>query len=57
LIETVRPLLEDASPLVRAMAAWTWLRLAPAGERERARTAGLAAESDLAVRAEWERAA
>jgi epoxyqueuosine reductase len=57
LIEAVRPLLEDASPLVRAMAAWAWLRLAPAGERERARTAGLAAESDLAVRAEWERAA
>jgi epoxyqueuosine reductase len=57
LIEAVRPLLEDASPLVRAMAAWAWLRLAPAGEREHARTAGLAAENDPAVRAEWERAA
>jgi len=57
LLGAVRPLLEDTSPLVRAMAAWAWLRLAPAGERESARAAGLAAENDLAVRAEWERAA
>jgi epoxyqueuosine reductase len=57
LIEAVRPLLADASPLVRAMAAWAWLRLAPAAERERARAARLGAENDPAVRAEWERAA
>ena len=57
LLETVRPLLRDASALVRAMAAWAWLRLAPAAERERERASGLAAESDPAVRAEWERAA
>jgi hypothetical protein len=31
--------------------------LAPTAELERARTANLAAESDPAVRAEWERAA
>ena len=57
LLDAVRPRLADASPLVRAMAAWAWLRLVPAGEREHARTAGLAAENDPAVRAEWERAA
>jgi epoxyqueuosine reductase len=57
LLETVRPLLGDASPLVRAMAAWAWLRLAPASERERARAARLPAETEPAVRAEWERAA
>jgi len=57
LIEAVRPLLSDASPLVRAMAAWAWLRLAPPAEQERARVAQLHAENDPAVRAEWERAA
>ena len=53
LLDAVRPLLADASPLVRAMAAWTWLRLAPTAERERMRTAQLRSESDPAVRAEW----
>ena len=57
LIEAVRPLLSDASPLVRAMAAWAWLRLAPPAEQERARVARLHAENDPVVRAEWERAA
>ncbi len=57
LLQAVRPLLADTSPLVRAMAAWAWLRLAPAGERESTRTAQLSEESDPAVRAEWERAA
>jgi epoxyqueuosine reductase len=57
LLEAARPLLSDASPLVRAMAAWAWLRLSPAAERERARAAGLAAESDPAVRQEWQRRA
>ena len=55
LVETVRPLLADASPLVRAMAAWAWQRLAPASERERVRTARLAAETEPDVRAEWTR--
>jgi epoxyqueuosine reductase len=57
LLEAVRPLFADASPLVRAMAAWAWLRLAPAAERERARAAQLGSESDPAVRAEWARTA
>ncbi|MGH7124685.1 MAG: epoxyqueuosine reductase, partial [Stellaceae bacterium] len=57
LLEAVRPLLDDGSPLVRAMAAWAWLRLAPPAERERARLAQLRRESDPAVRAEWERSA
>jgi len=57
LFKTVHPLLTDASPLVRAMAAWAWLRLAPAADRERARIAQLRGESDPAVRAEWERPA
>ena len=57
LIAAVRPLLADASPLVRAMAAWAWLRLAPSVDRARARVDRLDAESDPAVRAEWERAA
>ena len=57
LLAAVRPLLADASPLVRAMAAWAWRRLAPASERERVRAAQLRGESDPAVRAEWERSA
>jgi epoxyqueuosine reductase len=57
LIDAVRPLLADNSALVRAMAAWAWLRLAPTADREQARAARLPAETDLAVRAEWERAA
>ncbi len=57
LLEPGRPVLSDASPLVRAMAAWAWLRLAPTAERERARIAQLGSESDPAVRTEWERVA
>jgi epoxyqueuosine reductase len=57
LLEAVRPRLGDASPLVRAMAAWAWLRLAPTVERERVRMAQLREEGDPAVRAEWERSA
>ena len=56
LLEVVRPLLADASPLVRAMAAWAWLRLAPAGQVESVRVAQLRRESDPGVRAEWQRA-
>jgi epoxyqueuosine reductase len=55
LLEAVRPRLADASSLVRAMAAWAWLCLAPAAERERIRSAQLRSESDPAVRSEWER--
>ncbi|HKF71538.1 MAG TPA: tRNA epoxyqueuosine(34) reductase QueG [Stellaceae bacterium] len=57
LLEAVRPLIADASPLVRAMAAWAWLRLAPAAERDRVRSTRLRSEDDPAVRAEWEPAA
>jgi epoxyqueuosine reductase len=56
LLAAVRPLLADASPLVRAMAAWAWLRLAEPAERERERAIQLRGESDPAVRAEWEQA-
>ena len=46
-------LLADASPLVRAAAAWAVLRLSP--DRAAALRAGvLAAETDAEVRAEWE---
>lgn len=50
LVDAVRALLGDASPLVRGAAAWALSRLSPA-EFERA-FAGLA-ESDPDVRAEW----
>ncbi len=52
LLPAIRGLLDDASPLVRAMAAWALARLAPAeaaGLRERA----LSNETDADVRAEW----
>ena len=50
----VERLLDDASPLVRAMAVWALQRLAePAGWGEaRRRRAG--SEPDADVRAEWE---
>lgn len=47
-------LLDDASPLVRAMAAWALGRLAPGRAAELA-PARLARESDPDVRAEWAR--
>ena len=56
LLLAVRPRLGDPSPLVRAMAAWALGRLAEPAEREATRAARLAAETDAAVRAEWERA-
>ncbi len=43
----------DASPLVRAMAAWALIRLAPERARSRAASA-LARETDAAVRGEWQ---
>nr|WP_248312165.1 tRNA epoxyqueuosine(34) reductase QueG [Bosea sp. BK604] len=45
-------LVADPSPLVRAMAAWALIRLAPEEARRRA-AAALAAESDEDVRREW----
>ena len=45
-------LVDDSSPLVRAMAAWALLRLAPARARELA-PLRLASEPDEDVRAEW----
>ncbi|HML91437.1 tRNA epoxyqueuosine(34) reductase QueG [Methyloceanibacter sp.] len=53
LVPLVEPLLQDASPLVRAMAVWALRRLAP--ERASVLRAGcLASETDEHVRAEWE---
>ena len=45
--------LDDASALVRAMAAWALQRLAAAPAAAAHRTARLAREEDAAVRAEW----
>ena len=47
-------LIADASPLVRAMAAWALARLAPDRHAAMAEAA-LAGEDDPAVRAEWTR--
>ncbi|RMD61720.1 MAG: tRNA epoxyqueuosine(34) reductase QueG [Alphaproteobacteria bacterium] len=46
--------LDDASPLVRAMAVWALLRLGDPATIARARARSLAVEADPAVRAEWE---
>ncbi|MEN3951335.1 tRNA epoxyqueuosine(34) reductase QueG [Iodidimonas sp. SYSU 1G8] len=48
----VESLLDDTSPLVRAMAAWALRELAPA-RFSAARTGRLALETDPAVQAEW----
>jgi epoxyqueuosine reductase len=53
LIASVEPRLNDASPLVRAMAVWAVKRLADAARVEEFRTRYLADETDEAVRAEW----
>ena len=47
-------LLEDASPLVRAMAAWALRRLLPPDRLAPRRAARLAAERDAEVRREWD---
>ncbi|HCX66286.1 MAG TPA: tRNA epoxyqueuosine(34) reductase QueG, partial [Rhodobiaceae bacterium] len=52
LAEEARALLDDLSPLVRAMAVWALGRLAPDEVRERAATSAQA-EEDEAVRGEW----
>ncbi|MBL8565357.1 MAG: tRNA epoxyqueuosine(34) reductase QueG [Hyphomicrobiaceae bacterium] len=53
----VLALLDDASPLVRAMAVWALSRLAPRGDFERERRRSLATEQDANVIAEWRDAA
>ncbi|WP_108683721.1 tRNA epoxyqueuosine(34) reductase QueG [Methyloceanibacter sp. wino2] len=53
LVPHVEALIDDASPLVRAMAAWALQRLDPA-KSDMLRAERLAAETDTAVRAEWQ---
>ena len=53
LVPNVEALLGDESPLVRAMAVWALLRLAPM-RHAALRSAFAAAESDSAVREEWQ---
>jgi epoxyqueuosine reductase len=54
LLDAVRPLLGDASPLVRAMAVWALRQLADQSEAAARRTEHLAQETDAAVREEWQ---
>jgi epoxyqueuosine reductase len=51
---SVTPLLDDPSPIVRAMAVWAFRRLATDGERRAAEAARGPAEPDADVRREWE---
>jgi epoxyqueuosine reductase len=53
LVPAVRGLLDDASPLVRAMAVWALQRLAPLKDWEGARAQFAPHESDATVLAEW----
>lgn len=53
LLPSVARLLDDASPLVRAMAVWALARLAPEERFLEARDAHMTAEIDADVRAEW----
>ena len=53
LVPLVERLLDDASPLVRAMAIWALGQLAEAADWATLKRARVANESDLAVRAEW----
>ncbi|MDO8839186.1 MAG: tRNA epoxyqueuosine(34) reductase QueG [Parvibaculum sp.] len=55
LADTVRPLLGDASALVRAMAVWALAELGQGDELRQRATAALGAEMDEDVRAEWRR--
>ncbi len=50
-------LLDDPSPLVRAMAVWALARLLPSGAFDILRARWIVAEDDPAVRAEWAAAA
>lgn len=53
LLTGVRPLLDDASPLVRAAAIWALRRLASANDSDRERRRRLEFETDAEVLAEW----
>jgi epoxyqueuosine reductase len=53
LVPAVECLLNDPSPLVRAMAVWALRRLVPVDRWERARTECMARETDAVVQAEW----
>jgi epoxyqueuosine reductase len=57
LLDYVLPLLDDASPLVRAMAVWATRRLATTNEAEELKLRHYAREADIHVRAEWASAA
>ena len=55
LLAAVRRRLDDGSPLVRAAAAWAFLRLAPAAEYIAEQVRRLPRKDDPLVREEWER--
>jgi epoxyqueuosine reductase len=55
LVDAAQQRLDDAAPLVRAAAAWAFLRLAPAGQYEAERARRLLREDDPLVSEEWER--
>jgi epoxyqueuosine reductase len=55
LLAAAQRCLDDRSPLVRAAAAWAFLRLAPPARCDAERTCRLAREDDPLVREEWER--
>jgi epoxyqueuosine reductase len=54
LLPRIEPLLNDASPLVRAMAVWALRQLTQDGIGDSTRRRHLAREGDMAVRAEWQ---
>ncbi|MFZ5914291.1 MAG: tRNA epoxyqueuosine(34) reductase QueG [Pseudomonadota bacterium] len=53
LLDDIRPLLEDDSELVRAMAVWALRRLSTPGETDGLKARHYARETSAAVRAEW----
>ena len=53
LVPAVERLLDDASPLVRAMAVWALQRLAAPGAWDGAKRRHVGRETDAAVQAEW----
>jgi epoxyqueuosine reductase len=57
LLGAARRCLDDADPLVRASAVWAFSRLADIADGAAERARRLPGETDLSVRAEWERAA
>jgi epoxyqueuosine reductase len=57
LLDAVTPLLDDASPLVRAMAVWALARLDERRAVETLRATRMPREEDEAVREEWRHAA